>query len=320
MLPDTAAHARIVVEHADVAFLVARRRKHDLEVGAADVWIGLPEAIAERRAHAEHTGSAGEPAQHLADQRGAAGDLVDGLRILRPRHEAHRAMVAEVFADRRQIVNDLDAETLEQAATADAGELQEARRIDGAAADDHLLARLHLVDQPAALVDIANRHRLLALEHDLAGARMGAKIDPPGLLLRRQQIHPPRAAAQALVDAALQIADAGLRCAVVVGVAGDAEADGASDECLADLVLPIEVGHRDVAVAPPIKVVSCADPPLEPLEIGEEVGVAPARIAALRPAVEIVGLTAVDDHAVDRARSAAGAADRHDDRASVDAG
>jgi hypothetical protein len=52
-------------------------------------------------------------------------------------------------------------------------------RIDGAAADDHLLAGLHLVDGPAALVDIANRHRPLALEHDLAGARMGAKVDLP---------------------------------------------------------------------------------------------------------------------------------------------
>jgi hypothetical protein len=32
-------------------------------------------------------------------------------------------MVTEVFADRRQIVNDLDAEAFEQAAAADAGEL-----------------------------------------------------------------------------------------------------------------------------------------------------------------------------------------------------
>ena len=147
---------------------------------------------------------------------------------------------------------------------------------------------------------------------------MGAKVDPPGLLLRRQEIHPARAAAQPLVDAALEIADAGLRRAVVVGVAGNAEACGPGEERLADLVLPIEVGHRDVAVAAAIKVVTFADPPLEPLEIGQQVGVAPARVAALRPVVEIVGLTAVDDHAVDRARSADGAADRDDDRASVD--
>ena len=43
-------------------------------------------------------------------------------------------MVAEILADRRQIVDDLDAEALEQAAAADAGQLQQARRIDGAAA------------------------------------------------------------------------------------------------------------------------------------------------------------------------------------------
>src|SRR5262249_7936863 len=211
-----------------------------------------------------------------------------------------------------------DAESLMQSAAADAGELQEARRIDGAAADDHLLARLHLVDGPAALVDIANRRRLPALEHDLESARMGANVDPPGLLLRRQEIHPARAAAQPIVNAALEIADAGLRGAVVVAVARNAEAGGPVDERLADFVLPVEVGHRNVAVAAAIEGVTVADPPLEPLEIGQEVGVAPTRVAALRPAVEIVGLTAVDDHAVDRARSANRAADRHDDRASVD--
>src|SRR5262245_7838404 len=318
MLPDTAAHARIVVEHADEAFLVARRRKHHLEVGAADVRIRLPEAVAKRRAHADHAGSPGDPAQHLADQRSAAGDFVDGLRILRTRHEADRAMVAEIFADRRQIMDDLDAEALQQAAAADAGELQEARRIDGAAADDHLFARLHLMDGPAALVDIANRRRLPALEHDPEGARMGANVDPPGLLLRRQEIHPACAATQTLVDAALEIADAGLGRAIVVGVAGNIEADGPGDERLADLVLPIEVGHRNVAVATAIKVVTFADPRLKPLEIGQEVGVAPARVAALRPAVELVSLAAVDDHAVDRAGSADRAADRDDDRAFID--
>src|SRR5437660_3884934 len=83
-------------------------------------------------------------------------------------------------------------------------------------------------------------------------------------------------------------------------------------------MLPIEVGHRNVAVAASIKVVTFADPPLKSFEIGQEVGVAPADVAALRPVVEIVGLTAVDNHAVDRARSADGAANRDDDRASVD--
>src|SRR5262249_60187228 len=131
MRQDPAANPRKAVEQADEALLVARRRKHALEVGAADVRIRLPEAIAERRAHADHAGPPREPAQHLADQRGATGEFVDGLRILRARHEADRAMVAEIFADRRQIVDDLHAEAPEQAAAADAGELQEARRIDG---------------------------------------------------------------------------------------------------------------------------------------------------------------------------------------------
>ena len=102
------------------------------------------------------------------------------------------------------------------------------------------------------------------------------------------------------MDAALEIADAGLRRAIVIRIVGNAETSGPGDKCLADFVPPIEVGHRNVAVAAPIEIVTFADPPLKPLEIGQEVGVAPTCVAALRPVVEIVSLTAVDDHAVDR--------------------
>src|SRR3954449_6147828 len=109
---------------------------------------------------------------------------------------------------------------------------------------------------------------------------MGAQVDAAGFLFRRQEIHAGGAAAEPLADAALEIADAGLGGAVVVAVAGNAEPDSSRDESLADLVLPIEVGHRYVAVAAAIKVVAVADPPLEPLEVGQKVGVAPARVAA----------------------------------------
>jgi len=48
-------------------------------------------------------------------------------------------------------------------------------------------------------------------------------------------------------------------------------------------------------------VVADADPPLAALEVGQDVDIAPAAIAALRPVVEILPLAAVVDHAVDRA-------------------
>ena len=82
---------------------------------------------------------------------------------------------------------------------------------------------------------------------------MGAKVDPPGLLHGRQEIHPAGTAAQPFVYAALEIADTGLCRAVVVRIARNAEANRSGDERLADLVLPIEVGHRNVAVAAPIE-------------------------------------------------------------------
>src|SRR5258707_31554 len=138
----------------------------------------------------------------------------------------------------------------------------------------------HLIPRYTSSIT-ANRYRLPGLGHDLGGARLGAKVAPAGFVPRRQEIPPGRAAAQPLVDAGLEIAGAGLRRTVVVGVAGNAEAFGPGEERLADLVRPIEVGHRDVAVAAAIKVVTVADPALEPLEIGQQVGVAPAGVAAL---------------------------------------
>src|SRR5262245_23568687 len=83
-------------------------------------------------------------------------------------------------------------------------------------------------------------------------------------------------------------------------------------------MLPIEIGHWNVPVAAPIQVVNLSDPPVDSVKSGEEVGAAPACLAALCPVVEIVGVTAVDDHAVDRAGPANSAGEPDDDGASID--
>ena len=64
---------------------------------------------------------------------------------------------------------------------------------------------------------------------------------------------------------------------------------------------PVVVGNRQTALAPVNPVVAGSKTPLAALEIGENVDIAPAAIAALRPVVEILPLTAIVDHAVDRA-------------------
>ncbi len=127
------------------------------------------------------------------------------------------------------------------------------------------------------------------------------------------QEHPRGAAPPALVDGALKIADAFLLAVVVVGVAGDADALGAVHERLADRMKPIHVGNGDVAFAAVHPFVGQADAPFAALEIGQDVRVAPAAIAALRPMVEIRGLAAIVDHAVDGTAAAQRAALRGED-------
>ena len=109
-----------------------------------------------------------------------------------------------------------------------------------------------------------------------------------------------RAHAQAVLDGALAVGYALLDRAVVIGVARNAEAHGAFHEGLAQRILPVHGGDGEAAVAPAIGLVALADPPLQPLEIGQYVRIAPAAIAELRPGVEILALAAVVDVAVDR--------------------
>src|SRR5690606_6519546 len=92
--------------------------------------------------------------------------------------------------------------------------------------------------------------------------------------------------------------------AVVVGITGDAEAHRAFDEGVAQRMMPVDVGHCERTVLPAQHRVARADAPFEALEIGQHVGITPAMVAALRPAVEIEPLAAIVDEAVDRARSA----------------
>ena len=107
-----------------------------------------------------------------------------------------------------------------------------------------------------------------------------------------------------LVDRALEIADAVLLGAVVIGVAGNAEADGAFDECLAERVAVGVVGYDKAALAAAEGVVALADALLGAPEIGQHVGIAPAPVAALGPAIVVEALAAIVDMAVDRARPA----------------
>ena len=95
---------------------------------------------------------------------------------------------------------------------------------------------------------------------------------------------------------------------------------GAGHERLAERILPVHRGDGEIAVASAISVVALADAPLQPLEIGQHIRIAPAAITELRPGVEILALAAIVDVAVDRGRAAERLAARRIDAAAAGPG
>src|SRR5260370_29857600 len=120
---------------------------------------------------------------------------------------------------------------------------------------------------------------------------------------------------QAILDRTLGVGYAFLERAVVIGVARNAETDGAGHERLAERILPVHGGDGQIAVTPAIGILAFADAPLQPLEIRQHIRIAPAAIAELRPGVEILALAAVVDVTVDRGGAAEGLAARRVDAA-----
>src|SRR3546814_12273549 len=83
-------------------------------------------------------------------------------------------------------------------------------------------------------------------------------------------------------------------------------------------MLPGQILDGERALAPAIGVVALPDPPFGALEIGQQVGIAPATVAHLRPAVIVHALTATVDVTVARTRSDEYLAARRMDAAPAD--
>src|SRR5437868_288840 len=277
----------------------------------------MPEAIDHGRRQREQPAPCRRPFQRLDPQAHAAPQFIDGPDVLDARDRTRRVMVLQALADAGQRVTNLDAVRLQQFRRTDAGQLQHLGRVVGAAGKNDFLAGAHLNGRTAlATLEVAHAYRALALEDDVGDMRMRPHIDIASFA-RRMQERLRGAHAQAPLDGALAVGHALLDRAVVVGVARNAEAHSAFHEGLAERILPVHGGDGEAAIAAPIGLGPLADPPLQPLEIGQYVRIAPAAIAELRPGIEILALAAVVDMAVDRGRSAERLAARRVDAAAA---
>ena len=229
-------------------------------------------------------------------------------------------MVLQSLADAGESVPHLDAERAQQIRGAYARQLQQLRRVVGAARQDHFLVGAHLHRRAAlAALDVTDADGALAVEDDAGRMRSGADVDIRPLH-RRIEKGGRRTDAQAVLDRALRVGDAFLDRAVVIVVAGNPERDRAGHEGLAERILPVHGGNGEVAVAAAIFVLALADPLLHPLEIRQHIRIAPAAVAELRPGIEILALAAVVDVTVDRGGAAERLATRRVDAAAAGPG
>ena len=180
---------------------------------------------------------------------------------------------------------------------ADAGELQQLRRVDRAGADDHLAggARLALL----AIHGVAHADAALAVEQQAFGQRVGldGQVRPParGIEVADGGAHPAAPA-----DGRLGHADAVLLRAVVVLGVGDADLAGGLDQRIVDRAALVAFGHLQRSVAAAIFLVGVALEALHVAEDRQHLAIAPAAIAELRPGVVVLRLAAHEHHAVDR--------------------
>ena len=193
------------------------------------------------------------------------------------------------------------------------------RRADRAAGQDHLDQRVGALDSPAALE--LDPDRAVAVEHDPAHQRVGDDLDvgPPH---RRAEIGARRALPAAAAPGLLHPADIGAgagRQVVDVLVVFEADLGAGLDQLLAQRRF-VRGARGQERPAGAVELVLAALPVLGPLEIGQYVVPRPAAVAELAPMIEILGLAAHVDHAVDRAGAAQHLAAGIKDRAVVDAG
>src|SRR5262245_12554596 len=222
---------------------------------------------------------------------------VERDRLLARKLDVSLDVVLQVLADAGQMLDDRDSERLEGVGVADPRQHQHLRRVDRAAAQDHL-APYPRIGVPAVL-DILDAGRAAPLEHNARDerARLYRDTPPP---LRRAKIGARSTPAPTLVGRHVHPTEAFLLVAVHVLGHGIAGLPSRLDERLIERVLARSRGDEKRALVPPVGV-AALEPGLGFLEIGQAVAIRPVLEPLLpRPRVIVEGMTADIDHAVDR--------------------
>src|SRR5262245_16028127 len=199
-------------------------------------------------------------------------------------------MVLEVLPDTGQRVHDIDTDRLEVLGIAHAGELEELRRVDRAAAEDHLARRDPLDPAPVPDVD-ADRARAVEhdAQHECATADLEVRAVRYGMEVRAR-----RAPAAAVADRAVERAEAFLAVPVDVGGALVAGLGRRLEERAEELVRRRPALEDERPARAPVEI-RPSHARLHALEVREAVRVAPSLEPRLgRPLLVVEGVPALE--------------------------
>ena len=214
-------------------------------------------------------------------------------------------VVLQVLTYAAQRGHHADAQPAQGIGVANAGELQQLRRVDGTAAQNHLAAGLDVVG--AVAVDHlhprglgrAGVGRKAHTRHQCAGAHLQV-----GAREGRAQVGHGGAPAAALVHRHVHGAQAFLAVAVHVFGARITGLLAGFNEGVVERVFAGAGGHMQGPTVAPV-VVPALGPCFGLAEVGQAVGIRPVLQSGVRrPALVVHGVAADVDHAVDRGRAA----------------
>jgi hypothetical protein len=212
------------------------------------------------------------------------------------RNQADLHVILQIIADAGRVEHDIDAMLLQEICRSDAGELQQLRRIICTAGDQNFLARPR--GAQAAFLPVFDSFGAPAFEQNALRQRRSFDMQIAACP-RGTQIRERRAGASATPGRGLEKSCALLRSTVEIRIGRNAGFGRSHDKSLRQRVGMPPVRHRQRPVGAMI-FVGATLLVLSLLEIGQDVVIAPAGIAALTPAIVILVLAAHIQEAVDR--------------------
>ena len=271
-----------------------RRRQQQLDVGQRDIVARFQEGgHAARHVGRETLAEEIGFRQFAADPVGPH-HVVEGRRFLAPVHQDGRGVVLQVPPDAGQVELDVDRQRLQVGRRPDAGELQQLRRVDHPAAEQHL--PLGTGHAGLAILRIFDAGGTRALQEDASGQRPGLdrQVRP---VQGGPQIGRGGAAAAPLADGHLQAAEALLPGAVVILRPAVAGLLAGLDIGAEQRILVAAELRGDRAVRSPVGA-GLALPMFQLAEIGQRIGIRPFGQTILRPPVVIAAVSAHERHGV----------------------